>query len=280
MSQKIEQYIEEIVRKVIYEQNSNRFSQTESKRPLVVANWKMNMTMEKITTFVQNISNEQNHCEVVICPPNPYLFPLKAMLTKANSSFLIGAQNVHSEKQGAFTGEVSVNQLSDVGCKYVIIGHSERRAMGETNEMIAIKVKQTLSEELCPIICIGETEDEYKNLQTNTVVKEQLLAAVAEVQDPSKIVIAYEPVWAIGTGKSATPEQAQEIHYFIRSILNEHYQSTDFHTPILYGGSVKPENAHELSSMRDIDGALVGGASLDPSDFKAILDGFNKETIK
>ncbi len=277
MSQLIESFIEQIVRKVVNEKLPHNIPQTESIRPLVVANWKMNMTMEKIVHYVQGFSNEKPQAEVVICPPNPYLFPLNALLEKVNSSFVIGAQNVHSEEQGAFTGDVSVSQLKDVGCKYVIIGHSERRAIGETNEMIRKKVSKSLSNDLRPIICIGETDAEHKQLLTKSVVKEQLVTAVSEVSDPSKIIIAYEPIWAIGTGKSATPQQAQEVHHYIRTILNDHFGIASLHIPILYGGSVKPDNARELSSMRDIDGALVGGASLNPSDFKAIIDGFNQE---
>ncbi|MFD1736614.1 triose-phosphate isomerase [Bacillus salitolerans] len=279
MSQKIESFIEEVVRKIVSEKLSTSFSLLGTKKPVVVANWKMNMTAEKIHQFVNELTDELHGIETIVCPPFPYLYLLKGLLDRKNSSVLLGGQDVHTEPHGAFTGDVSAEQLKDIGTSYCLIGHSERRAIGETNEIIAKKVSQTLKVGVKPIICVGETEEERNVGRTNCVIKEQVLATVQHVQNPSNIVIAYEPVWAIGTGKSATPEQAQEVHQYIRSILEDLFGTISATIPILYGGSVKPENAKELSKMKDIDGALVGGASLKVEDFNAIINGFSKEAI-
>jgi triosephosphate isomerase (TIM) len=270
----IESYIEKIVRQVVT--NSLQTSQISYKRikPVVVANWKMNMTLESISKFVDGFGSETISAEVVVCPPAPYLYLLDAMKKQQNCSFALGAQNVHDEKFGAFTGDVSAEQLLDVGCQYVIIGHSERRAIGESNEFIHRKVKQALGTGLIPILCVGETEEERKLSKTNSIVEEQVLTALQNINDISNVIIAYEPVWAIGTGLSAVPEQAQEVHQFIRSVLIKHFGIQAGQLPILYGGSAKPDNAKDYSAMSDIDGLLVGGASLKAEDFKKIIDAF------
>jgi triosephosphate isomerase (TIM) len=280
MSSNIESFIEQIVRKIVSEKLENSVSQTSSARSIVVANWKMNMTIDTITTFVQELTYENAGVESVICPPFPYLYPLKSLLNDRNIPFSLGGQNAHSEALGAHTGEVSAEQLVDVGCKYVILGHSERREAGETHEIITKKVSRTLKAGLIPVICVGETEAERNDLRTNCVIKKQLLSAIEVIDNPTNIIIAYEPVWAIGTGKSATPLQAQEIHEYIRGLLGEKFGVRSLEVPILYGGSVKPENVNELSMMKDINGALVGGASLNAKDFHAIITGFSKEAIK
>jgi triosephosphate isomerase len=270
----IESYIEKIVRQVVT--NSLQASQVsfEKIKPVVVANWKMNMTLESISKFVDGFGNETFSAEVVVCPPAPYLYILDALKKQQKRSFSVGAQNVHAEKSGAFTGDVSAEQLLDVGCQYVIIGHSERRAIGESNDFIHQKVKQALGTGLIPILCVGETEEERKLGKTNSVVEEQVLSALQDINDISKVIIAYEPVWAIGTGQSAVPEQAQEVHQYIRSVLIKHFGSLASRLPILYGGSAKPDNANDYSAMSDIDGLLVGGASLKAEDFKNIISAF------
>jgi triosephosphate isomerase (TIM) len=270
----IESYIEKIVRQVVT--NSLQTSQVsfDKIKPVVVANWKMNMTLASVSKFVDDFGSESFSAEVVVCPPAPYLYLLDAMKKQQNRSFSLGAQNVHAEKSGAYTGDVSAEQLLDVGCQYVIIGHSERRAIGESNDFIHQKVKQALGTGLIPILCVGETEEERKLGKTNSVVEEQVLSALQNIYDISKVIIAYEPVWAIGTGQSAVPEQAQEVHQYIRSVLIKHFGVAARLLPILYGGSAKPDNAKDYSAMSDIDGLLVGGASLKADDFKKIISAF------
>jgi triosephosphate isomerase (TIM) len=270
----MESYIEKIVRQVVtYSLQTSPVSFEEIK-PVVVANWKMNMTLESISKFVDGFGSDSFSAEVIVCPPAPYLYLLDAMKKQRNGSFALGAQNVHSEKSGAYTGDVSAEQLLDVGCHYVIIGHSERRAIGESNEFIHQKVRQSLESGLIPILCVGETEEERKQGKTNPVVEKQVLTALQNLNDISKVIIAYEPVWAIGTGQSAVPEQAQEVHQFIRSVLIKHFGVIASRLPILYGGSAKPDNAKDYSAMNDIDGLLVGGASLKADDFKKIISAF------
>jgi triosephosphate isomerase (TIM) len=272
----VESYIEQIVRKVVTHslQNINLVSDGNKVKPVVVANWKMNMNLDSISKFVNDFPSRSLPVDVVICPPAPYLNILNSWKTKLNATYALGAQNVHSEKAGAFTGDVSAEQLIDVGCQYVIIGHSERRAIGESNEFIHLKVKQAIATGLIPILCVGETEEERKLGKTNSVVKEQVLSALQQLNDISKVIIAYEPVWAIGTGHSAVPEQAQEVHQYIRSVLIKNFGVNASRLPILYGGSAKPDNAKEYSMMSDIDGLLVGGASLKADDFQKIIQAF------
>jgi triosephosphate isomerase (TIM) len=270
----IESFIEKIVRQVVTNSLQNSLGNVDKIKPVVVANWKMNMTLDSISKFVDGFSGESFAAEVVVCPPSPYLYILNAMKEQQNVSISLGAQNVHSEKNGAFTGDVSADQLLDVGCQYVIIGHSERRAIGETNAFIHQKVNQSVAAGLIPILCVGETENERQQHKTNEVVEEQVLSALQNIRDISRVIIAYEPVWAIGTGQSAAPEQAQEVHQFIRSVLVKHFGVSAGQIPILYGGSAKPNNAKDYSAMSDIDGLLVGGASLNADDFKSIIQAF------
>jgi triosephosphate isomerase (TIM) len=270
----IESFIEKIVRQVVTTSLQNNQVQLNKIKPVVVANWKMNMTLDSISKFMDGFSNESYSADVVICPPAPYLYILNALKKQQNVFFSIGAQNVHSEKSGAFTGDVSAEQLRDVGCKYVIIGHSERRAIGESNTFIHQKVNQAIEYGLIPILCVGETDAERKQNQTKDIVEIQVLSALENIKDFSRVIIAYEPVWAIGTGQSAAPEQAQEVHQFIRSVLIKHFGTRAGQVPILYGGSAKPDNADEYSAMNDINGLLVGGASLKADDFKKIIQAF------
>jgi len=213
--------------------------------------------------------------KVVICPPFTALSSVKRALE--NSSILLGAQNMHWEEKGAFTGEVSPTMLLTAGCKYVIIGHSERRGyFFETDQSVNMKIKSALKFNLSPIICVGEKLEEREANKTQAVVEIQVKGAFKDLSTPEaeKTVIAYEPVWAIGTGRTATPEQANEVHIFIRKLLSSLFEKDCAEKiNILYGGSVKPENSRELLQMSDIDGALVGGASLDAHSFEGIVRG-------
>ena len=212
--------------------------------------------------------------EVGVCPPAVYLNDVGACVS--DSPVGLGAQNMHSEDDGAFTGEVNVGMLGDVGCKYVILGHSERRQFfGETNEGVSKKMHIALGAGVVPIVCVGETLEEREANRTEAVVTEQIEGSLAglEASQLPTVVIAYEPVWAIGTGKVATPEQAEAVHMHIRKLLTDQFGSEAAEqVRIQYGGSVKPGNAAELLSQPNIDGALVGGASLKAEDFLGIIN--------
>jgi triosephosphate isomerase len=211
--------------------------------------------------------------EVAVCPPFPYLIPVAKALQ--GTTIKVGGQNMHWEEEGAFTGEVSPRMLKDAGCHFVIMGHSERRQFfGETDEKINKKIKKALSIGLAPIVCVGELLAEREAGTTEKVIRTQLEGCFKNLtpEEMKKLVIAYEPVWAIGTGKTATPEQAQEVHRFIRGWLSGAFGKDAAESiRIQYGGSVKPDNAKALMSQPDIDGALVGGASLKADGFAAIV---------
>jgi len=211
--------------------------------------------------------------DVLVCPPYPYLAAIAAQVS--GSSLLLGAQNVSEHGAGAFTGEVSPVMLTDIGCRYVIVGHSERRALyGESSVQVAAKFRAAQDAGLTPILCVGETLDEREAMATESVIAGQVAAVVTDsgVDAFASAVIAYEPVWAIGTGKVATPEQAQDAHFHIRGLLAAESPDVAANVQLLYGGSMKGENAPGLLSMSDIDGGLIGGASLKPADFLAIVN--------
>lgn len=211
--------------------------------------------------------------ELLVCPPFPYLAATAAKLS--GTGIALGAQNVSQHESGAYTGETAPSMLSDVGCKYVIVGHSERRAiMGESSEMVAAKFQAVQDAGLIPVLCVGETQGERESKQTEAVVDEQLNAVIdgSGIEALQNAVIAYEPVWAIGTGLTATPEQAQDVHRHIRDVLAAQNQDVADAVRILYGGSVKGDNAAGLFGKPDIDGGLIGGASLKPADFLAIAE--------
>lgn len=247
------------------------------RRRIIAGNWKMHNNLSDsqnlVTKLVNGLNNKNINREVIIFPPFTSLSEVSNLLK--GTIVELGAQNMHFEDKGAFTGEISVNMLKSVGCKYVILGHSERRTIfGETDELINKKIKKALGSEIIPILCIGETLVQRENGTTNDVIKRQVLEGIKELneEEVNKIIIAYEPIWAIGTGKTASPEQAQEVHKFIRSILEEKFsKETSENIPILYGGSVKPNNAVDLLAKEDIDGALVGGACLDADSFISII---------
>jgi triosephosphate isomerase len=211
-------------------------------------------------------------CDVLVCPPAPYL--LQAAEVLAGSAVAWGAQDVSAHEVGAYTGEVSAAMLADCACQYVIVGHSERRAYHlESDEMVAQKVQQALRAGLTPIVCVGETLQQRELGQTDNVVTAQLQAVldVLDAVDLLKIVVAYEPVWAIGTGKTATPQMAQDVHAVLRRQLAAKDAAAAEQVQILYGGSMKPDNAKDLLAMVDIDGGLIGGAALKSADFLAII---------
>ncbi|MBU9711966.1 triose-phosphate isomerase [Evansella tamaricis] len=270
----ISQLVEETVREVLGNQSNS--GETSGRQKLIVANWKMNMSLQTITSFVEKLTLAHVRSDVVICPSFPYLFPLSELIQKFNCDVELGAQDLHWNESGAYTGEVSAKMLLEADCHYVLIGHSERRDSGETDEMISKKVKQAISSGLKPILCVGESQGQRQIGKTAEVIRKQVLLALEGIEDISSLVIAYEPVWAIGTGLSATPEQAQSVHQLIRKTIDVQYGSISESIPLLYGGSVKPENASGLSAMTDIDGALVGGASLDAESFAAIIRGFER----
>jgi len=244
------------------------------RRPLVAGNWKMNGSKSVAKELLDGIKQgigEVGEADVAVCPPFVYVPEVARQLEGTIIKW--GAQNVSQEASGAFTGEVSTDMLKEFGCTYVIVGHSERRALyGEGDELVAKKFAAVRAAGMTPILCVGETLEEREQGTTNDVVARQL-DAVLDLEGISAIadgVIAYEPVWAIGTGKTASPEQAQEVHEFIRNRLSEHDGDVAQKTQILYGGSVKPGNAAELFAKADIDGGLIGGASLKAEDFLAI----------
>ncbi len=241
---------------------------------LVAGNWKMNGSREANAKLLEGIvagAPGGFGYTMLVCPPFPYLASTAAFLIGTDIS--VGAQNVSEHAGGAFTGEVAPAMLHDVGCRYVIVGHSERRALyGETSATVAAKFRAAQAAGLTPILCVGETLEERENGITEQVVEEQLFTVVeaAGIEAFASAVVAYEPVWAIGTGKTATPEQAQEVHGFIRARLGTADKGIADGLQILYGGSMKGENAAGLLAMPDIDGGLIGGASLKVEDFLAI----------
>ncbi|MDD2236592.1 MAG: triose-phosphate isomerase [Kiritimatiellae bacterium] len=246
------------------------------RKKIIAGNWKMNMTSDVARDLVDGIKaklpNPLN-ADVVVCPPFTVLKSVADRI--AGSAVDLGAQNMHWEKSGAYTGEVSPEMLRDVMCNYVILGHSERRAyFGETDEMVNRKAKSALAMNLKPIICVGETLEEREADKTKQVVETQVRGSLAELgaKGWADAIIAYEPVWAIGTGRTATPEQAQEVHAFIRSIVRDMAGAALADAMrIQYGGSMKPDNAKELLSQPDIDGGLIGGAALKADSFLAIV---------
>ena len=249
------------------------------RKTVIAGNWKMNNDLkesEKLIVELKNLlQNEKPNCDVIVCPPYTSLSEAYKLLK--GSQIKLGAQNMHFEENGAFTGEVSASMLKSVGCEYVILGHSERRHIfGESNEMINKKIKKALSAGLKPIFCVGELLEERERGTTNDVVKKQILKGLAEISadEMKNIIVAYEPVWAIGTGKTASPAQAQEVHEFIRDLVEITYSLEVANDLVIqYGGSVKPDNAKELISQKDIDGALVGGACLKADSFMGIIKG-------
>ena len=243
---------------------------------LVAGNWKMNGSNAANAELVDGIiagMPQSDTVSLLVCPPFPYLATMADQLS--GTGIALGAQNVSEHAAGAFTGETAPSMLTDVGCTYVIVGHSERRAiMGESSETVAAKFRAAQDAGLIPVLCVGETQEERETEQTEAVVDEQLNAVIDDsgIEAFRSAVIAYEPVWAIGTGLTATPEQAQDVHQHIRGVLGVRNQDVAGAVKILYGGSVKGDNAAGHFGKPDIDGGLIGGASLKSADFLAIAE--------
>ncbi len=247
------------------------------RRPFVAGNWKMNLTRQTSIALAEEVARRtprEGRVDVAVCPPSLYLDAV--VQATRGTAVGVGAQNVYHETAGAFTGEISSPMVSDIGCQYVILGHSERRnLLGESNADVSRKLKSVLAAGLTPIVCVGELLEQRQAGKTLDVIAEQFEGSFGgcSPEDFERCVIAYEPVWAIGTGQVATPAQAEEVHAMIRRLLSDRCgrQIADA-IRIQYGGSVKPDNALELMSQRNIDGALVGGASLQANNFLAIVE--------
>ena len=248
--------------------------------PLIAGNWKMNNTHHEAIKLVQQLGYElaghnYRDVEVAVCPPFTSVRTVQTLIESDRLEFALGAQNMHFEASGAYTGEVSAQMLNALRCKYVILGHSERRELfGETDENVYKKVKVAFQNDLVPIMCCGETESEREAGETQSKVERQVRAGLAGLRPEQlrETVVAYEPIWAIGTGKTATPDDAQETISYARRVIAEEFSTdTAGEVRILYGGSVKAGNAKALMSQADVDGALVGGASLDAAEFAAIV---------
>lgn len=247
------------------------------RKVLIAGNWKMNKASAEAEELAEEIrakAEKMMRVDIVICPPFPALSAVYEKIKGSNIK--LGAQNLFWEREGAYTGEVSALMLRETGCRYVIIGHSERRIhFGETDEMVNRKVKTALEWNLVPVVCVGEKLEEREKNEMKDVVRKQIKGSLSGfgAKEISKMVIAYEPVWAIGTGRTATPAQANEMHLFIRKLIGEDFQEKiSSQMRILYGGSVKPDNISELIAEEHIDGALVGGASLDDNSFVEIVE--------
>lgn len=242
-----------------------------SRKPLVAANWKMNGRLamaEKLSAAI--VAAVPDSIEVIVCPPTCYLLPVARQL---NASVALGGQDLAVQQEGAVTGAVSAEMLLDCDVRYVLVGHSERRSLfTEDDDMVAAKFLRASDAGLIPVLCVGESLDERQNNKTESVIARQLEAVIARtgIRAMAKAVVAYEPVWAIGTGKTATPEQAQQVHAFIRQYLADQSPDIAEGLRILYGGSVNADNAASLFARPDVDGGLVGGASLDADSFLAI----------
>lgn len=247
------------------------------RKKVIAGNWKMNNDIPASETLINELkallSEADVNAEVIICPPFTSLEKAAGLIK--GSSIKLGAQNMYFEDNGAYTGEISASMLKSAGCEYVILGHSERRTIfGETDEVINRKVKKALSSALKPIFCVGETLQEREEGIMQNVITTQVTEGLKDIsaEELKSVIIAYEPVWAIGTGKVATPEQAQEVHSLIRSLIEKLYSKESADAVIIqYGGSVKPDNSAELLGQPDIDGALVGGACLKADSFAGIL---------
>ena len=243
------------------------------RKTIVAGNWKMNASKDSVDNLIKDLLTGMDSItsEVLVCAPFPYLAQVELLIQ--GSKVMLGAQNLNTNASGAYTGEVSADMIKDFGARHVIVGHSERRSLyGETSAMVAEKTKAALNAGLTPLLCIGESIEQRDSGNTEAVIEKQLSAVIelVGIEAFNQIIIAYEPVWAIGTGVTATPEQAQEAHLFIRSLLAKNDESVAQKTPILYGGSMNASNASELISCADIDGGLIGGAALKAEDFLQI----------
>ncbi|RJQ32178.1 MAG: triose-phosphate isomerase [Actinobacteria bacterium] len=252
------------------------------RKPVIAGNWKMNMTTSAAVKLVQDLEYKLEDkgnldVDVIVCPPFTSLRSVSTVFEYDKPKIAVGAQNMHWEEKGAFTGEISPLMLKDLAIRYAIIGHSERRQyFSETDEMVNKKIKSALNHKITPIVCVGETLEEREENKTQDKIKKQVIAALEGLQglEVRKLVFAYEPIWAIGTGQTATPEQANDVIRFIRATIASASEPEDAtHVRILYGGSVTADNIKSLMAEPEIDGALVGGASLEAESFAGIVLG-------
>lgn len=257
--------IEEVIRKEIVD------TVLKTEQFIVAGNWKMQKTKDEVKQFLSEIKDHDfgSKNTVIITPPSPYLYLFEQELRY--SSVLYGAQNVFPKENGAFTGEVSVDMAKDFGCKYVIVGHSERRStFGECNEFTSKKIRILLQNNITPILCIGENLEQRKHEDYKQFLVTQIVEGLARIEekDINKVIIAYEPIWAIGTGETASPDQVEELHIFLRDFLVKRYgEQIGKDVPLLYGGSVKPSNVKQLALAQSVSGFLIGGASLEAKSF-------------
>lgn len=260
-----------------------RKSPSKKRDTIIAANWKMYKTIEEAKQFVERLTPliDRRQAKVYVAPPFTALESTSNLVKKLNSPLVIGAQNMNDATEGAFTGEIAARMLIEAGCHFVILGHSERRHIfNESNSFINKKVKKALAEGLQPILCVGETDLERQEGKTESVLQDQLEKSLEGIEDLANTVLAYEPVWAIGTGKTAKPEDAENAHQFCRKIIEKLFGKKAAGTLcILYGGSVKPENASELMAENNVDGLLVGGASLSAETFNEIIKNSNKVIV-
>lgn len=265
--------IEDIVRKEIVD------TVLKTQEFIVAGNWKMNKTKQEVRNFLEDIKDYDfgSKNTVIITPPSPYLYLFEEELRY--SSVLYGAQNVFPKEAGAYTGEVSVDMAKDFGCKYVLVGHSERRSLfGECNEFVSKKIRILLQNNITPILCIGENLEQRKQGDYKQFLVTQIVEGLSRIDESeiSRVIIAYEPIWAIGTGETASPEQVEELHIFLREFLIQRYgEKIGKDVPLLYGGSVKPANVKELALAQSVSGFLIGGASVDAQSFIRINDILN-----
>ena len=260
------------------------------RQKLIIGNWKMNgdsqqhrQLLERITAAYRPCADTADAVVIVVCPPAPYLQAVQQQLATYSGSIKVGAQTVSDRVSGAYTGEWSATMLQDIGCEYVLVGHSERRvSFHEDDILVAHKVSAALHSGVTPVLCVGETAQEFELGQTQTVVGKQLkqVISIVGISHFDRVVIAYEPVWAIGSGKVATPEYVQSVHAFIRQQLAQRESAVAEKAAIIYGGSVNPTNAAALFAQPDIDGALVGGASLSADQFVQICALQNRQTLQ
>lgn len=245
------------------------------RKKIIIGNWKMNGSLASIKFLSESLDKAlklKNKIDVVVCVPAPYLNYVKESIP---DGIFLGAQNVSQYDQGAFTGEISVHMLKDFNCKYVLLGHSERRTLfGESNSSVAQKMKKVLDYELIPILCIGETFEQRLSGSLNSILLEQIESFMFRslLKQLSNIIIAYEPIWAIGTKVSATPDQIQQVHNFIRQVITKFDKNLAKKIRIIYGGSLKSSNVSEVLSLQDVDGGLIGGASLNGEEFAKIIN--------
>lgn len=256
-----------------------------NRTPIVAGNWKMNKTVQEALSFVEKTAKlllNPEKVKVIFCPPFTALFEMESSLD--GTDIALGAQNVHWEDKGAYTGEISAPMLSSIGIDYVIVGHSERRHIfGETDEWINLKLKSSLSAGIKPIFCVGETLEERRSGLVQDVLEKQIISGLIDIGSEycQNLLVAYEPVWAIGTGENASPEQANEAHTLVRKLLNSMFDDDSSEViPILYGGSVTPANAGDLISASGVDGFLIGGASLEPESFSDIVNLVNNKYLE